>query len=177
MYTRKHNPDALAVMADLYKTDDLWLQAWYSIVDAEYDIQYSSLHPYLKIEQRDHPHNLIYWDRWLKRRPAMTNIEFIGGNVWTHLGEFPLHLTYYQLDEEAYEWWPSSQVSSLVFNKLWAIRTHRSLGENASVQLTYARAERSDEPNIKYQGPDEGVVPLGPIDDQQFLQLEFLLSF
>ncbi len=177
VYAEKHKPDALALLADLYKTDNLWLQAWYSIVDAEYDIQYSSLHPYLKIEQRDRPHNLIYWDRWLKRRPTMTNIEFIGGNAWTHLGEFPLHLTYYQLDEEAYEWWPSSQVSSLVFDKLWAIRTYRSLGENASVQLTYAKAVRGDQPNFKYQGPDEGVIPLGPIDDQQFLQLEFLLSF
>ncbi len=162
---------ALAIALDVWKTDGLWLQGWYSIVDAEYDVQYSSLHPYLKIEQRNRPLNLIYWDRWLKRRPVMTNLEFIGGNALTHLGEFPLHFSYYQLDEEPFEWCPSAQIAFLVFDKLWAVRTYRPLSEKASVQLTYARAARGEQPNINFWGE-----PLGPIGDQQLLQLEFLLG-
>lgn len=171
-YARKHKADALAVALDVWKTHDLWLQGWYSNVDAEYDVPYSSLHPYVKIEQRDRPPNLLYWDRWLKRRPVLTNLIFLGGNLWTHLGEFPLHFSYYQLDQEAPGWWYNCQVSSLVFDRLWAVRTYRPLGENASVQLTYAQALRGDQPNVDIQGN-----PLGAIDDQQFLQPECLLGF
>ncbi|MCK4324932.1 MAG: hypothetical protein KAW89_10400 [Armatimonadetes bacterium] len=172
VYPRKHRPDALAIALDLHKSDDLWLQGWYSIVDSEYDVQYSSLHPYVKIEQRNRPQNLLYWDRWLERRPVLTNLEFIGVNAWTHLGEFPLHFSYYHVDEESPTWWYDCQVVGVVFQDLWALRTYRSLGENASVQLTYAQALRSDEPNLDLEGE-----PLGEVDDQQFLQLKFMAAF
>ncbi len=150
----------------------MWLQGWYSIVDSEYDVQYSSLHPYVKIEQRNRPQNLLYWDRWLERRPVLTNLEFIGGNAWTHLGEFPLHFSYYHVNAESPTWWPDCQVVGIVFDDLWAVRTYRSLGENASVQLTYAQALRSDEPNLDLEGE-----PLGEVGDQQFLQLKFMAGF
>ncbi len=172
VYPRKHRPDALAIALDLHKSDDFWLQGWYSIVDSEYDVQYSSLHPYVKIEQRNRPQNLLYWDRWLERRPVLTNLEFIGANAWTHLGEFPLHFSYYHVDEESPTWWYDCQVVGIVFDDLWAVRTYRSLGENATVQLTYARALRSDEPNLDWEGE-----PLGEVGDQQFLQLKFMAGF
>jgi len=63
-------------------------------------------------------------------------------------------------------------VTGIVFDNLWAVRTYRSLGENASVQLTYAQALRSDEPNLDLEGE-----PLGEVDDQQFLQLKFMAGF
>jgi len=179
-WVRKNRPEAYAAALDLYKTDRLWLQGWYSLVDAEYDIQYSSLHPYVKIEQRNKPLNVLYWDRWLKRRPVLTNLEFIGGNVWTHLGEFPLHFSYYHVDEEAPNWFYNCQVSSVVFDELWALRTYRQLSENASVQLTYAQAKRGTDPNVQVLPPPASpptTTDLGSIGTQKFLQLEFLLGF
>ena len=170
-YARKHVPSARMIVLDITKSDDLWLQAFHSRVDSEYDIQYSSIHPYLKIEQRSRPGNLIYWDRWLRNPPAMTNLRFYGGNLWTHIGCIPVQLTYYKVTKDS-DWWPDAQISSLAYDRLWAIRTTHHLADGVDMVLTYAQQHRSDYPNLDRDGD-----PLPEAGNQRLLQTTFQVYF
>ena len=170
-YTRKAIPDAYSMVLDITKSDDFWLQGYYCLVDSEYDIQYSSIHPYLKIEQRNRPGNLIYWDRWLRNPPAMTNLEFLGGNIWTRIGDIPVQLTYYKVDKES-DWWLDAQVSSLAYDQLWAIRTTHHVADGVDVVLTYAHQDRSSEPNLGRDGN-----PFPEAGDQNLFQVSIQAAF
>ncbi len=171
LYYRKHRPSAAMAVVDITKSEDFWLQGFYSKVDAEYDIQYSSIHPYLKIEQRHRPGNLIYWDRWLWNPPAMTNLEFLGGNIWTRICHTPVQLTYYEVDKTS-DWWYGAQIASLTHDRLWAIRTTHRVADGVDVILTYAHQDRSDYPNLDIEGS-----PLADYGDQDLFQAMVQVSF
>ncbi len=170
-YMRKNVPNAEMWVLDITKSEDFWLQGSWCLVDAEYDIQYSSIHPYLKIEQRHRPGNLIYWDRWLRNPPAMTNLEFLGGNIWTHIGDIPVQLTYYKVGTES-DWWLEAQVSSLAYDQLWAIQTTHHVADGVDVVLTYAHQDRSSDANLDRDGN-----PFPEAGDQNLFQVTIQAVF
>ncbi len=170
-YPRTNDPTAYMAIADLYKSGSLWLQGYYSFASAEYDIQYSSLHPGIERVQCIWTPNLFYWERWLRRPPIMSNLYFLGGNLWVKLWGLPVQFTYYKVTEDSPEW-RNAPVACLAFDKLWAIRTRHHLADGVDMVLTYARQERSDKPSTDRQGnllPDPG--------DQEMLQAALEIAF
>lgn len=167
-FLRKNPPDAHMVVLDILKTEDYWLQGLWSQVDAEYDIQYSRLHPYFEYLQPTIPSGgWIGWERWLDRLPCITNLEFFGGNLWWELGSVPIQFTYYSLREEADDWWYDSPLEGRYWDALWGIRIYQELAPNADMVLTYAVQERSSKPLP--EGPECG--------DQQLLMATWRYFF
>jgi hypothetical protein len=145
---------AVAVSADLIKTPTVALTGFYSHVDAEYDIIYSSLHPYYEqIENTTADANHIPWERWLRNPITMTNIQAYGATVSTHVGEFPFEFCYYKLSAIS-DWWWESQLQGLDFDRLWAATFHKALAHGAGMSLTYGEELPSGHSPV-FRDPDK----------------------
>lgn len=148
---------------DLLDGEDLKLRGYYSSASAEYDIVYSSLHPYYEINQRQRPGNMIPWDRWIRRPFIMSNLECYGAHAETHVGSLPVSVQYMDLEANS-EWWELSQLSFLDYDKLWSISIHREFSENMSGRLLYGRQEAADN-------------ALRNMPDQEILRAEYMVNF
>lgn len=136
-------PSATAVSIDLLKTPDFALTGYYSHASPEYDIIYSSLHPYFELVEGNQPNvNHIPWERWMRNPIVITNFQVIGGSLNTHLGEFPLDIAYYKLEQLSNFWWESA-FANLDFDRLFAISFHTALAHGAAMSLTYAEERAS----------------------------------
>ncbi|MBU0610163.1 MAG: hypothetical protein KKI08_19925, partial [Armatimonadetes bacterium] len=132
-------PDALALSVDLIKTPDFALTGFLSWVDPEYDVVYSSIHPYFELIE-GHPlnPNHIPWERWLRNPLTITNFEVYGGTLSTHIGEFPIELCAYKVSQIS-EWWWESQYAAVDYDLLWAINIRKALAHGANLSFTYAQ--------------------------------------
>ncbi len=139
-YTGKSVDDAIALSLDIIASEDLCLTYYYSNVDAEYDVVYSSLHPYYETTQMMRPANLIPWDRWLKNPFAMTNFKAHGVYLDTHLGDTPISLVYLR-PEAVSGWWLLSQSANDDYDQLLGITISRELARGLDMYLTYARQD------------------------------------
>ena len=136
-------PDALALSVDLIKTRDFALTGFYSAVDPEYDVVYSSLHPYFElIEGYPLSPNHIPWERWLRNPITLTNFKVIGGTLASHIGEFPIQLCLYKIDKIS-EWWWESQYAAVDYDLLWAVNIQKALSKGAALSFTYAEERAS----------------------------------
>lgn len=148
---------------DVIDTEDVRLRGYYSFANAEYDVVYSSLHPYYEITQSNAPGNLIPWDRWLRRPFIMSNIECIGAHIETHIGSLPLQIQYYDLSADS-DWWEQSQLAFLDYDKLWSISVSRRFEDNMTGRLLYGRQEAA------------GNATPGTTD-QEILRAEYICDF
>jgi len=82
-----------------------------------------------------------------------------------------VQLTYYKVTKDS-DWWPDAQISSLAYDKLWAIRTTHHLADGVDMVLTYAQQHRSDEPNLDRDGN-----PLPEAGNQRLLQATIGVAF
>jgi hypothetical protein len=142
-YAGHSPPKAYAVSMDLIKTPDVSVTGFFSHVDAEYDIVYSSIHPYFElIEGRADNPNHIPWERWLRNPITITNFEVWGGTLSSHIGEFPFDLAVYDVNKISHWWW-ESQYAAVDYDLLWALSFHKALAHGAMVSLTYAEERAS----------------------------------
>jgi hypothetical protein len=160
-FAGKHDPDAHMALFDVLKSKKTWVQACYSNVDAEYDIQYSTLHPFYEPFQKYHPSILdvnpvpvgsrkdllLEWERWLYNPPAITNLIFTGVNVWSKIGSFPVRGTYYHVTSRG-GWWSDSPVATTsagtpAFDDLWAIWVYVPATKTVNVYFVYGQQMRS----------------------------------
>ncbi|MBC7289511.1 MAG: hypothetical protein H5T86_16000, partial [Armatimonadetes bacterium] len=86
-----------------------------------------------------------------------------GIRAGTHIGRFPLELDYYDL-EQLSDWWDSSFLDALWFDKLIAVRTHHQVAEGVTVGLTYALQKTGS------RAP-------ASLDDQKLLMLSVEVGF
>ncbi len=162
-YRLKNPDDAAMVHLDLIDTEDLSVSWFYSNVDPEYDIVYSSIHPYYEVTQSQRPGNMFAWDRWLRRPFAITNFKCDGWYIDTHLGDTPISLVYLR-PRGLSDWWMLSQVGHNDYDKLWAISLRRPLAEGLDMRLTYA-----------HQGTSSQATP--GARDQKLLRGEWTVNF
>jgi len=139
-------PDALAISVDLLKTRDFALTGFYSNVDPEYDVVYSSIHPYFELIEGGALSNHISWERWLRNPVMLTNFEVYGGTLASHVGDIPFELCLYKV-KKASEWWWESQYAAVDYDLLWALNIHKALAHGANVALTYAEERASGHNN------------------------------
>ncbi len=153
----KNDPDAHMGLFDVLKSKKTWLQLCYSNVDAEYDVQYTILHPFYEPFQHFHPtvpdpnggvkDIMLEWERWLYNPPAITNLIFMGFNVWTKIGSFPIRGTYYHVDTRS-SFFSDSPIATnadgcVGFDDLWAIWVYIPATKTTNVYLVYGQQLRS----------------------------------
>jgi len=146
-------PNAWGIQADSIKTPDVGLRAYYCQVGPEYDVVYSSIHPYFELLEGPTPNaNHIPWERWMRNPIAITNIRAYGGTLYSHIGEFPIELAYYQLVKLG-DWWWESQFANIDYDRLFAASIHKELAHGAALSLTYAQ-ERPSGTNPQFNDTD-----------------------
>ncbi len=161
---RTNTPTAWMASLDLAKSRHFWLQGLYSDISAEFDEVYSTIHPYWEdIQFTPHQWNMVPWEWWMNHPFAMTNLQALGGTVGTRLGSIPIEATYYHLRADS-DWWESSWLDALWFDKLLAVRTWFNPTEDLTVRLSYGREFKSDS------------APVGT-SDQRMLLLSLEQSF
>jgi len=163
----KNPPDAHMALVDVMKSKRFWLQGCWSSVDAEYDVQYTILHPFWEPFESVMIRDMLGWERWLYNPPALTNLTFLGFNVWGQIGSFPVRGTYYQVDKRS-DWWSDSPIKSLAFDKLWAVWVYFPATKTVNLYLVYGQQLRSG-------NPIPGVTV--PVGDQQLLMLGMQANF
>jgi hypothetical protein len=181
----KNDPDAHMGLFDVLKSRKTWLQLCYSNVDAEYDVQYSILHPFYEPFQHFHPSVpdpndpnggtkdiMLEWERWLYNPPALTNLIFMGFNVWTQIGSFPIRGTYYHVDTRSAFWYDSpiatNALGQVGFDDLWAVWVYIPATKTTNVYLVYGQQLRS---HAAFPNASE------PFDDQSLLMLGTDVNF
>jgi len=170
-----HSPaGAVMAMLDVWKGKNWALRGFYSDVDAEYDVWYSTLNPYY--ENYGGAGAGIPWERWLRNPLALTNVETLGGQLEFTLGKTPFEIAYYNLERNSGYWSKSpwggilaDNVSAadpgadLPYNRLFSLRVSREVAEGVNVGLTYALQSA----NSDYLG----------LEDQKLLSAEVTVGF
>jgi hypothetical protein len=160
-FRNKNIPDAHMALVDFVKKPRFWFQGCWSSVDAEYDVQYSNLHPFYEpLSPRLVP-DMLEWERWLYNPPALTNLNFLGFNLYSQIGSCPVRATYYNVGHRS-NFWLDSPVKSLAFDNLWAVWLYLPTTKTNTVYLVYGQQLRSGDPI-----PDATT----PVGDQQILML------
>jgi hypothetical protein len=163
-YQFKSSADtAWMLTADLVNTDDWHITAFFSRVQPEYDVVYSSIHPYFEVNQEQRPGNLFPWDRWLRNPFAVTNFKCHGLYVDTYLGDTPISFVYLQ-PRAISNWWLLSQSAADDYRRLWAVSVTRPVADGLDMRLTYAR-----------QCPSSHATP--GTRKQEMLRAEWTLAF
>lgn len=129
--------DAVMITCDLVANDDLCLTYFYSDISAEYDIVYSSIHPYYENVQYDPSNNMIPWDRWLRNPFTMTNFRAHGFMLDAMIGSVPISLTYLRPRADS-DWWLLSPVAHADYDALWAITLTHRVAEDLDMRVIYA---------------------------------------
>jgi hypothetical protein len=137
-------PEASMAAVELLKSDDLSLTGLWTHIEAEYDIIYSSLHPYFIGTCCSRLTPGYPWDRWLLRPLCITNLEMLGGQATLHLNDdrWPLDLFYYEVSALS-DWWRDSSLDGLHYDGLWGCRLRHQIAEAVEGSLTYAHQEPS----------------------------------
>lgn len=148
-------------MVDLWRAKKWSLSGFYSSVEDNYNVWYSSLYPYY--EYYTSASQEIPWEQWLRNPLAQSNLRVLGGQLDINLTDtVPLEFVYYKLD--------SVRGSDPCFDALWAIRLSKKVADGINVRLTYAReqANNSSSPaNGSYYGHS----------DQELLMAETQVGF
>ncbi len=141
LYTREgnSNPEALMAIVEVLATPDFDLTAVLSDVEAEYDIVYSSLHPYYEILCHDGASRRFPYERWMRRPLAMPNLEVFGGyGTWYCAdGEWPFDFFYYSVSDNS-DWWRASPVEGIYYNRLYGARVRHEVKDGLECSLTWA---------------------------------------
>jgi len=168
-------PAAIMAMLDVWKGKNWALRGFYSDVDAEYDVWYSTLNPYYE-NYGGEAAGSVPWERWLRNPLALTNVEVLGGQLEFALGKTPFEIAYYNLDRNSGYWSKSpwggllaDNVSAedpgtdLPYNRLFSLRVSREVADGVKVGLTYALQSA----NSDYVG----------LEDQKLLSAEVTVGF
>ncbi len=137
------SPEALMVLADLW-ADDAWqVSGIYSNIDAEYDIVYSSIHPYYEDLLAIPDSVMLPYERWLYRPLALPNIETLGADVrWTPSARSTLRLLYYNLSAKS-DRWAASPLHRLYYDELFAVGYERQISEEVTSGFIWAHQSPS----------------------------------
>ena len=139
------NPEALMVIAELLDTPDFDLTAILSDVEAEYDIVYSSLHPYYELLCDGADGRQFAYERWLRRPLAMPNLEVVGGyGTWYAAdAKWPLDVFYYSVSSNS-NWWNASPIDGLYYDRLYGARVRHEVKDGLECSLTWAHQQPVD---------------------------------
>jgi hypothetical protein len=94
------NPSAILAMADLWKAPKWNLRGMYSRAYSDYNLYYSSLHPYWEENVRNYSglaEGFVPFELYTRKVPVFSNTMTYGGTLAFEIGDFPVELAYYKL--------------------------------------------------------------------------------
>lgn len=138
------NPEATKATIDILKGGAVSLAGVYTSVDAEYDIIYSTIHPYYEILCNRKP-RAFHYDRWLSQPLAMTNLQVFGAEGTWHAqnDRWPLDFFYYSVDNLS-DWWVDSPLDGLFYDTLYGLRLRHEVSPGVQCSLTWAHQTAAD---------------------------------
>lgn len=135
------DPTALMVTGDVWNDDDLRLTGIYTDVDPEYDVVYSSVHPYYEKLFEGTGGALIPWERWMYRTLALPNFEIWGADAaWRINDRDTAEFTYYDLSRKS-DRWAAAPFRQYSYDQLYKLTLTRQMGPNLTTSLTWARQD------------------------------------
>lgn len=135
------NPTAFMGLADLWNDDTIRLTGIYTDVEPEYDIIYSSVHPYYEKLFDGTGSSFVPWERWMYRTLALPNFEIWGADaVWQISERDTAEFTYYDLTRKT-DRWAAAPFRQYSYNELYKLTVTREMGPNLTTSLTWARQE------------------------------------
>lgn len=140
------NPEAYMAVVELFKGGTFSLSGVWTNIEAEYDIIYSSLHPYFELlcpsarTSRAFP-----YERWINRPLAVTNLTTYGLKGTWHIDRdrWPLDFFYYKVDNTT-DWWVDSPLDGLYYDTLYGLTLRRQLAGPVECSVTWARQRPVD---------------------------------
>ncbi len=131
-------PTAFLAMADLWKAPTWSLRGMYSRAYSDYDVAYSSLHPYWEDNLRNFNRvveGYIPFELFTRKVPVFANTMTYGGTLAFELGSWPFELSYYKL--KATDGGATSRYE-LPYDELWSARVSREVADGVNVNLLWA---------------------------------------
>jgi len=135
------NPEATMATVDILKGGVVSLTGVYTSVESEYDIIYSSIHPYFEILCERKP-RAFHYERWLYQPLTMTNLRVYGAEGTWHAknDRWPLDFFYYSVDSLS-DWWVDSPLDGLFYDTLYGLRLRHEVKPGLQCSLTWAHQE------------------------------------
>jgi hypothetical protein len=132
------SPTAFLAMADLWKAPKWSLRGMYSRAYSDYDVSYSSLHPYWEDNTRNFNNVMegyIPFELFTRKVPVFANTMTYGGTFAFELGDWPFELSYYKL--KATDGGAQARFE-LPYDELWSARVSREIASGVNVNLLWA---------------------------------------
>jgi hypothetical protein len=141
------SPEAWMVLLDLWDDDNLKLTGIGTSVDPEYDVVYSSIHPFYQCYDARPDVCAIPWERWIDHIFAMPNVDVLGlmGSIPFDNEESSIDFLYYSLDAKTDRWAPSP-LTRLDQDALYMVRFTHRYSEELTNSVTWAQ-QHANEPN------------------------------
>ncbi len=135
------DPEAWMVLADLWNDDTWRLTGIYTNVEPEYDIIYSSIHPYYEKLFLGTGGSFVPWERWMYRTLALPNFEIWGAKGHWNLSAYnAVDFLYYNLSPQTDRWAPAP-FEHYCYDRLYMISFSREISPDVTTSLTWARQE------------------------------------
>ena len=143
---------AIMAMVDVWKAPKWALRGYYSRVDNNYWVEYSSINPYFEhIGDPSFDESVIEWERWTRKPLALENLRVFGGQLDFQVGKVPFQAAYYSLgrvNDGAPAWgvpyFPSDD--SLAYDKLWSVGCSKEIANGVTLNALYAQEQAADAP-------------------------------
>jgi len=141
-------PTAMMGTLDIIDNPGFKIAGMWSRVDTDYDVTYSSIHPYWESLNAFEPAEQAYaipWERWMRNANVYPGVEVAGADVDFRIGSLPFHIRYLNIsntvDNAA---GPGAghtlySTDSNVYKNLLQISASKRVVEGLNVALTWAR--------------------------------------
>lgn len=135
-------PEAWMVLLDLWDDDRFALTGIGTSVDPEYDVVYSSIHPFYQFYDARSDVCAIPWERWMDHVFAMPNLDVLGvmGSVKFDNRETSLDFLYYHLDQKTNRWAPAP-MARLQQDALYMLRLSHRHSDELVTSLTWGHQQ------------------------------------
>jgi hypothetical protein len=158
---------AIMAMVDLWKAPKWALRGYFSRLDDDYWVEYSSMNPYFEhIGDPIADTSVVEWERWTRKPLVLPNVRVLGGQLDFHVSKVPFQISYYDLKEreagEGSVFAPTYGDGSLMYDKLWSVGCSKEIANGVTLNLLYAQQNAASAPTGEDK-PDDAKLLQGGI--------------
>lgn len=135
-------PEAWLVLLDVWNDDKIRLTGIGATIDPEYDVVYSSIHPFYQCYDLNPHARHLPWERWMDHIFVMPNVNTLGvmGTLQLDKWRSSLDFLYYDLEAKTDRWAPAP-LTGLNQEALYMVRLTHHYSDNLTNSLTWARQD------------------------------------
>jgi hypothetical protein len=142
------NPGAILAMADLWKAPTWSLRGMYARAYSDYNIYFSSLHPYWEENVRNFDSLIVGYipfELFTRKVPVFANTMTYGGTLAFDLGNTPFEFSYYKL--KATQGYEDMARAEYPYDELMSLRVSREVADGVNVYVLGA-LEKANTPSF-----------------------------